>query len=601
MAADEQNPAMQSGANTDDAQTGAAQPDTTPPQAQGEASTDKSRKPQNANKPQRKPGGASARSVLGIGFGRIASIAGVSVVALLALWGAFGVRSNKMEKPAKVDMPNVPKAPMNVALTPEERQRRQEQAQREFERAQRAGESYQVAIEMHDREEYKGETGEAGFKGLREAQDQKGKSTRQATKKSSGSQDKNGSGVIQATTEETEQAQAASGRHLLAGMRTGPIMLGDEPIGGNADGGNANDSSASSQKQGAQPQSGSQQSGKKGKKGQQAPSMQEQIAAARAKEEAEFQEKLARARQAREEYIAGVRQQGILQARLLTGDDKGGSVFGQMGLSTGAVWMTQQTTSQDAMVASDRSISGDAEGVIDEDFHVVLGAGEMLYATLDAEVDTDDGDLVLATIRGGKFDGRRVMGRVEKTNDNIRLHFDTMSGRKRGNRVSPSVPIDAIALRAEDAKQGVADIKDRHLISRLAAVAVTALLTGYGDAWGTTSGTTRILENGTVITTTEDPTNKRIRGNVARQLGTTLANEFSDEIHRQPTYKVMAGKGFVLLILQDLDQSEMDGRRWRDPSLYNSRARYSSINARRRAAAAATPTASAPAISATPR
>ena len=229
-----------------------------------------------------------------------------------------------------------------------------------------------------------------------------------------------------------------------------------------------------------------------------------------------------------------------------------GSVFNTMGLATGVQWADPQPTAAQAnALPLNANLSDSVMGV--DMSRVLVGAGEMLYATLDAEVDTDDGDMVLATVRGGKFDGRRVMGAVENQEDNIRLRFTLMGG---GGKGRPAFPINAIALRTEDAKQGMADVKDRHLLTRLGAVAVSALLQGYGDAWSQTTGTTTVTSGGAVITTQEqEPTHRRIRANIAGRFGTTLANEFQREISRPTTYRVRAGKGFVLLFLSDLTAS----------------------------------------------
>lgn len=56
----------------------------------------------------------------------------------------------------------------------------------------------------------------------------------------------------------------------------------------------------------------------------------------------------------------------------------------------------------------------DIEAVGDTDRELLIKTGTIMYATLDAEVNTDDGGDVLATIRGGKWNGSKLIGKIEQ-------------------------------------------------------------------------------------------------------------------------------------------------------------------------------------------
>ena len=119
-----------------------------------------------------------------------------------------------------------------------------------------------------------------------------------------------------------------------------------------------------------------------------------------------------------------------------------------------------------------------------------IKAGSIMYAQLDAEIDTDDGGPVMATIYGGKLAGAKLLGQVEKGNDNIRLAFRTVSP---NDANKGTFGIDAVALRTEDAKQGLATSINRHTISRYSSlifssawaifIALIILLHGFGKAF----------------------------------------------------------------------------------------------------------------------
>ncbi|AYK20540.1 type IV secretion protein DotG (plasmid) [Aeromonas veronii] len=201
-------------------------------------------------------------------------------------------------------------------------------------------------------------------------------------------------------------------------------------------------------------------------------------------------------------------------------------------------------------LAGDDAHSPDTLG--DPSAKLLIKTGNMMYATLDSEVNTDDGGDVLATIRGGKWDGAKIIGRVEQGPNNIRLKFSTMApqdGR-------PTMRINAVALREEDAKQGVADDIDHHTFERYTSLAVASLLSGYGRAYSTPVGTTVISPGGTVSTTTTEPTNKQVIGMAVGEMGQAMAQEIRRGFNRPTTYSTPAQKGFGLFFMQDVHEQK---------------------------------------------
>ena len=175
-----------------------------------------------------------------------------------------------------------------------------------------------------------------------------------------------------------------------------------------------------------------------------------------------------------------------------------------------------------------------------------------MYAQLDAEIDTDDGGPVMATIYGGKLAGSKLLGQVEKGNDNIRLAFRT---------VSPNDPskgtfgIDAVALRTEDAKQGLATRINRHTVSRYSSLIFSSALAGVGDAFANRQyGTVTQLGNGTTVIAQNDTVNDReIIGNAVGRVGQNLSGEIMQRgFNRPTTYKVARGTGVAVYFMTDI-------------------------------------------------
>jgi hypothetical protein len=81
---------------------------------------------------------------------------------------------------------------------------------------------------------------------------------------------------------------------------------------------------------------------------------------------------------------------------------------------------------------------------------IIFKAGDILYATLITQVDTDDSTNVLATIYGGAYDQATLIGQVNINPNNINIQFNQLSPK---DRTKKSLAIKAIAIREQDAKQ----------------------------------------------------------------------------------------------------------------------------------------------------
>ncbi len=178
----------------------------------------------------------------------------------------------------------------------------------------------------------------------------------------------------------------------------------------------------------------------------------------------------------------------------------------------------------------------------------VIRTGNVLYAETSSEINTDDGTDAMAVIRGGVWDGSKLIGKIENKPNNIGLRFTTLApqdGR-------PAMAINAIALRTEDASQGIAEDIDHHTLERYAALGFSSLLSGYGKAYSESAGTSVIAPSGTTVTTTEEPSSKRVLATTLGELGSNASQEIQRGFNRPTTYSTPANHGIAVYFMADV-------------------------------------------------
>lgn len=178
----------------------------------------------------------------------------------------------------------------------------------------------------------------------------------------------------------------------------------------------------------------------------------------------------------------------------------------------------------------------------------LIAVGNTLYAELLAEINTDDGTDAMAVIRGGEWDGAKLIGRVENKPNNVGVKFSTLApqdGR-------PAMSINALALRVEDSSQGIAEDIDHHTFERYAALGASSLLTGFGKSYSQTPGTTVIAPSGTTVSTTQEPSSKQVFATTVGELGTSVSQEVRRGFDRPTTYSTPAKTGIAVFFLADV-------------------------------------------------
>lgn len=178
----------------------------------------------------------------------------------------------------------------------------------------------------------------------------------------------------------------------------------------------------------------------------------------------------------------------------------------------------------------------------------VIKAGSVAFAETDVEVNTDDGSDVFATMHGGQFDGAKLIGKVEQTPRNIKFRFNTLAPQDS----RPTMSINAIAIREEDARQGMADTIDNHTIARFSALFSASILSGLGKAAAEPQGTIIVLPNGQTFTQQDELSGRRIAMHALGEVGTNAAGEMRKFVDQPPTYRTNAKSGIGIIFLTDV-------------------------------------------------
>jgi intracellular multiplication protein IcmE len=113
------------------------------------------------------------------------------------------------------------------------------------------------------------------------------------------------------------------------------------------------------------------------------------------------------------------------------------------------------------------------EDIIQE---TLVPAGQIAYAQLLTEANTDSPGPILAQIMSGPLAGSRILGDFEEENELITINFDTVV------IDGESVSIDAVALDPDTTLPGMATDVDHHYFKRIVLPAAAAFVEGLATA-----------------------------------------------------------------------------------------------------------------------
>lgn len=178
---------------------------------------------------------------------------------------------------------------------------------------------------------------------------------------------------------------------------------------------------------------------------------------------------------------------------------------------------------------------------------VLMYAGQQARAILKSQVNSDHGLEVMATIVSGPLKNSLVVGTATVSEDNMRFTFKKVfrQGKDEMQILATGREIGTNAL-------GMADQVNKHYIKRVGSLLAAGVLSGVGEAYEQTAGAAAQITGTTVISTSSDPSNDRIAGNVVGEVGDMLSGEFKNGVNRKPTVIADSGKVFNLFFDQNV-------------------------------------------------
>ena len=193
-------------------------------------------------------------------------------------------------------------------------------------------------------------------------------------------------------------------------------------------------------------------------------------------------------------------------------------------------------------------IDGDLDGDgLDDEFagEVLLPAGQIAYAQLLTEANTDSPGPVLAQILAGPLKGSRILGTFAEQTELLTLSFDTLVYE------DESLGVDAVALDPETTLPGMATEVDHRYFKRVILPAAAAFVEGMTEAISESGLTTVTVEGDTVAEETEETDTEQEVAAGFNELGEELG-EILDEIadETEILIRIEAGTPIGVLFLE---------------------------------------------------
>ncbi len=162
-----------------------------------------------------------------------------------------------------------------------------------------------------------------------------------------------------------------------------------------------------------------------------------------------------------------------------------------------------QKTQEAAAAAAAAQNRAPEKGVVEQGaVHTLAMAGDVAYAQVLTQANSDIPGPVLAHILTGKLKGARVLGNFEYTEEYLVVRFTTAV---LGNL---EYRIDAVALDPDTTLTGVATDVDNHYFKRIVLPAAGAFISGFASARAQTATSSTTTSGGQVVQDTEEATDE---------------------------------------------------------------------------------------------
>lgn len=184
-------------------------------------------------------------------------------------------------------------------------------------------------------------------------------------------------------------------------------------------------------------------------------------------------------------------------------------------------------------------------GDVEEVSNIILPAGEIVYAQMITEANTDAPGPILAQIVVGPLRGSRLIGDFESTDNYLTLNFNTIvvDGISQG--------VSAVALDPDTTLPGIVTDIDRRYFQRVVLPMAAEFIEGFTEAVSDSGTTTVTINNETVTEQTQDrDTEEEVASGIA-EAGEALAEILEDQANSiEPLLRVEAGTPIGIFFLE---------------------------------------------------
>ncbi len=204
-------------------------------------------------------------------------------------------------------------------------------------------------------------------------------------------------------------------------------------------------------------------------------------------------------------------------------------------------------------------VGGDASALDQSASPVLIKAGDIQFAVLNTEINSDEPGPVMATVVLGPYKGAKLLGDLSRakalpgTNgaEAVVVRFTIMSFAG----LKSSLGISAVAIDPNTARTAVASEVDHHYLLRYGSLFASSFLNGYGNAaLQAGSSTTQNSDGGTFTTYPEADPRREVASGFG-QVGQAWGQQLGSTFNRPNTITVHSGTGLGILFLTDVSAS----------------------------------------------
>lgn len=209
----------------------------------------------------------------------------------------------------------------------------------------------------------------------------------------------------------------------------------------------------------------------------------------------------------------------------------------------------EQDTTAAAAAAASRAAS-------QQTLPAMIKAGDIQFAVLNTEVNSDEPGPVMATVVLGPYKGAKLLGSLQTTKslpgtngaEAVVVQFNVMSLAD----VNRSISISAVAIDPNTARTALASDVDHHYLLRYGSLFASSFLEGYGNAGLQAGSSVTQNQDGGTFTTYPDADPRRETAAAFGQVGQSWGQQLGDTFNRPNTITVHAGTGLGILFLSDV-------------------------------------------------